>query len=201
MDKLPAAWKEGLPGDMGISIPYGYPRAFTYNPKVEQLDSPLRLPGVGLGARVRSPLRPDVWWRQHSIRGIAVWANYSRQRIEPGRQRRPQGHALLSSPLWPNAWPRISASMARFGAKVRKRLEPFYPLANPDENVSAYLWARTVYALPLARSFPCRRCGGCKKVRSSRSTVDCRRQCGAVPLSNRDRKIRASQRPLLNKEL
>ena len=39
MAKLPSAWKEGLPSDMGINIPYGYPRAFTYNPSEEQLET------------------------------------------------------------------------------------------------------------------------------------------------------------------
>ena len=37
--KLPKEWKDGLPNDMGVSIPYGYPRAFTYNPNSEQLET------------------------------------------------------------------------------------------------------------------------------------------------------------------
>ena len=36
--QLPDAWKKGLPSDMGVSIPYGYARAFTYNPSEEQLE-------------------------------------------------------------------------------------------------------------------------------------------------------------------
>ncbi len=37
--KLPKEWRDGLPNDMGVSIPYGYPRAFKYNPNSEQLET------------------------------------------------------------------------------------------------------------------------------------------------------------------
>ena len=37
--QLPKEWKEGLPNDMGINIPYGCPRAFMYNPSHEQLET------------------------------------------------------------------------------------------------------------------------------------------------------------------
>lgn len=37
--KLPKEWKEGLPNDMGVSIPYGYKRAFTYTPNEDQLET------------------------------------------------------------------------------------------------------------------------------------------------------------------
>jgi putative DNA methylase len=44
--------------------------------------------------------------------------------------------------------PSLADDIRKYGKiwcdKIRERLEPFYPLASPDENIFAYLWARTV---------------------------------------------------------
>jgi hypothetical protein len=53
--RLPAMWREGLPGDMGVSIPYGYPRAFTYNPSSKRCTNCSS--GHGEPARSRSAIR------------------------------------------------------------------------------------------------------------------------------------------------
>ncbi len=142
--KLPKEWKEGLPNDMGINIPYGYPRAFTYNPKEGQLEMLYELLEWTWGTREIAfcdPMSGGGSIPFEALRfGLTVHAN----------ELNPVASVVLKATLDYPA--RFGCSLAddirKYGKiwcdKVRERLEPFYPLATEDENIFCYVWARTV---------------------------------------------------------
>lgn len=142
--KLPAAWREGLPGDMGISIPYGYPRAFTYNPSEEQLETLYDFFEWTWGTREITfcdPMSGGGSIPFEALRfGLTVHAN----------ELNPVASVILKATLdYPARFgPSLADDIRKYGKiwceKVRERLESFYPLASPDEKIFAYLWARTV---------------------------------------------------------
>ena len=148
--KLPKEWKEGLPNDMGVSIPYGYPRAFTYNPSEEQLETLYDLLEWTWGTREITfcdPMSGGGSIPFEALRfGLTVHAN----------ELNPVASVILKATLdYPARFgPSLADDIRKYGKiwcdKVRERLEPFYPLASKDENIFCYVWARTV-ACPIDR--------------------------------------------------
>jgi adenine-specific DNA methylase len=142
--QLPDEWKKGLPSDMGVSIPYGYPRAFTYNPKEEQLETLYELLEWTWGTREITfcdPMAGGGTIPFEAIRfGLTVHAN----------ELNPVASVILKATLdYPARFgPSLAEDIRKYGKiwseKVHERLEAFYPLTTKDENVFAYLWARTV---------------------------------------------------------
>ncbi len=141
---LPKEWKEGLPNDMGVSIPYGYPRAFTYNPNDDQLRTLYDLLEWTWGTREITfcdPMSGGGSIPFEALRiGLTVHAN----------ELNPVASVILKATLEYPA--RFGSSLAedivRYGRMwcdlVRQRLEPFFPLTNKDETIFCYVWARTV---------------------------------------------------------
>ena len=144
ISRLPDDWKHGLPSDMSVSIPYGYSRAFTRNPSEEHLEILYDLIDWTWGTRQITFCDPMAGGGSipfEALRfGLTVHAN----------ELNPVASVVLRATLeYPARFglPLVD-ELRKYGdiwcAKVRERLEPFYPLANPAENVSAFLWARTV---------------------------------------------------------
>jgi len=144
MGQIPNEWKEGLPNDMGVSIPYGYPRAFTYNPSEEQLGTLYELLEWTWGTRditFCDPMAGGGSIPFEALRfGLTVHAN----------ELNPVASVILKATLdYPARFgPSLADDIRKYGKiwcdKVRERLQPFYPIACKDENIFAYLWARTV---------------------------------------------------------
>lgn len=142
--KLPKEWKEGLPNDMGVSIPYGYPRAFTYNPNDDQLRTLYDLFEWTWGTQeitFSDPMAGGGSIPFESLRyGLTVYAN----------ELNPVASVILKATLdYPARFDRPLADEIRncgrtWCSRVRERLERFYPISEPTENVFAYVWARTV---------------------------------------------------------
>jgi len=124
--------------------PYGYPRAFTYNPSEEQLDTLYELLEWTWGTREISFCDPMAGGGSipfEALRfGLTVHAN----------ELNPVASVILKATLdYPARFgPSLADDIRKYGKiwceKVRRRLEPFYPLARSDENIFCYLWARTV---------------------------------------------------------
>ena len=144
IQRLPAEWIAGLPNDMGVSIPFGYPRAFTSKPNEQQLDVIYDLLEWTWGTREISFCDPMAGGGSipfEAMRcGLSVHAN----------ELNPVASVILKATL---DYPvRFGTSLVddirKYGktwsARVRKRLEPFFPTTHPDENIFAYIWAMTV---------------------------------------------------------
>jgi putative DNA methylase len=142
--KLPKEWKEGLPNDMRVSIPYGYPRAFTHNPSEEQLETLYDLLEWTWGTREITfcdPMSGGGSIPFEALRfGLTVHAN----------ELNPVASVILKATLdYPARFGQLlSDDIRKYGRiwcdKIRAKLEPFFPLAEPDENIFCYVWARTV---------------------------------------------------------
>lgn len=142
--KLPTEWTRTLPRDMGINIPYGYPRAFLYNPKAEQLETLYDLLEWTWGTReIRfcDPMAGGGSIPYEALRfGLTVHAN----------ELNAVASVILKSTLdYPTRFGQsLTEDIRKYGKlwcdKVRQRIESFYPLASKDENVFCYVWARTV---------------------------------------------------------
>lgn len=142
--KLPKEWKDGLPNDMGISIPYGYKRAFTYNPNEEQLETLYNLIEWTWGTREISfcdPMSGGGSIPFEALRfGLTVHAN----------ELNPVASVVLKATLDYPA--RFGSSIAddvhKYGEiwakSVRTSLERFFPLKDPRDNIFCYVWARTI---------------------------------------------------------
>jgi len=154
ISKLPKEWTEGLPGDMGISIPYGYPRAFTQNPNEEQLKMLYDLLEWTWGTKEITfcdPMSGGGSIPFEALRfGLTVHAN----------ELNPVASVILKATLdYPARFgPSLADDIRRYGKtwcdKVREKLEPFYPLASKDENIFCYVWARTVPCPTTGKSVP-----------------------------------------------
>jgi len=144
MAKLPQAWTEDLPNDMRVSIPYGYPRAFTRNPGKHQLEMLYDLLEWTWGTREITfcdPMSGGGSIPFEALRfGLTVHAN----------ELNPVASIILKATLdYPARFgPDLAKDIRKYGdiwcEKVRERLEPFYSLACPEENIFCYVWARTV---------------------------------------------------------
>lgn len=141
---LPKEWRDGLPTDMSTSIPYGYRRAFTVNPTEDQLRVLYDLLEWTWGTREITFCDPMAGGGSipfEALRyGLTVHAN----------ELNPVASVILKATLdYPARFgPSLVEDIRKYGEmwceNVRKRLEPFYPLADERENIFAYLWARTV---------------------------------------------------------
>jgi len=142
--RLPKEWTEALPGDMGVSIPYGYPRAFTFNPNEQQLGTLYDFFEWTWGTKditFCDPMSGGGSIPFEALRfGLTVHAN----------ELNPVASVILKATLDYPA--RFGSSLVedirKYGKiwsdKVREQLEPFYPLASKSENIFCYVWARTV---------------------------------------------------------
>ena len=143
--KLPKDWREGLPNNMGINIPYGYPRAFMYNPKEEQLETLYDLLEWTWGKREITfcdPMSGGGSIPFEALRfGLTVHAN----------ELNPVAAVILKATLdYPARFGKsMTDDIQKYGKiwcnKVRQRLEPYFPLATTDENIFCYVWARTSF--------------------------------------------------------
>jgi len=141
---LPTDWTQKLPNDMGVSIPYGYPRAFTVNPTEEQLSLLYDLLEWTWGTREITfcdPMSGGGSIPFEALRyGLTVHAN----------ELNPVASVILKATLdYPARFgPSLVEDIRKYGRawceRVRQRLDPFFPLASPNENIFCYLWARTV---------------------------------------------------------
>jgi len=142
--KMPREWTERLPEDIGISVPYGYPRAFTTNPSSEQLSILYDLIEWTLGTREITFSDPMSGGGsipfEASRYGLAVHAN----------ELNPVASVILKGTLdYPARFgPSLMEDIRKYGKmwcdRVKEKLEPYFPLASPNENIFAFLWARTV---------------------------------------------------------
>ena len=124
--------------------PYGYGRAFTVNPNEEQLVTLYDLLEWTWGTREITfcdPMAGGGSMPFEALRfGLTVHAN----------ELNPVASVILKATLdYPARFgPSLVEDIRKYGniwvERVRQRLEPFYPLADPNENIFAYLWARTV---------------------------------------------------------
>ena len=165
--KLPKEWKTGLPIDMGINIPYGYSRAFQYNPSAEQLESLYDLLDWTWGTReIRfcDPMSGGGSIPFEALRfGLTVHAN----------ELNPVASVILKATLdYPARFGLpLSEDIRKYGKLwcegVRKQLECFYPLATNDENIFCYVWARTVACPSTGKPVPLSPTWWLKKVKDS----------------------------------
>ena len=135
---------KGLPNDMSVSIPFGYKRAFTVNPDEDQLRVLYDLLEWTWGTREITFCDPMAGGGSipfEALRyGMTVYAN----------ELNPVASVILKATLdYPARFgPSLADDIRKYGKlwaeRVRERLEPFYPLAEPDEKIFAYIWARTV---------------------------------------------------------
>ncbi len=124
--------------------PYGYARAFTINPNEEQLEQLYDLLEWTWGTREITfcdPMSGGGSIPFEALRyGLTVHAN----------ELNPVAGVILKATLdYPARFgPSLVEDIRKYGRlwsdRVRKRLEPFFPLASPEENIFAYIWARTV---------------------------------------------------------
>lgn len=136
-------WAAKLNKKLGVN-PYGYPRAFTVNPSEEQLEVLYGLLEWTWGTREITFCDPMAGGGSipfEALRyGLTVHAN----------ELNPVASVILKATLdYPVRFgPSLAEDIRKYGQiwcrRVRERLEPFYPLSKPDENIFAYLWARTV---------------------------------------------------------
>jgi putative DNA methylase len=134
--------------------PYGYPRAFTYNPSEEQLEQLYDLLEWTWGTREITFCDPMAGGGSipfEALRyGLTVHAN----------ELNPVASVILKATLdYPARFGHsLVEDVRKYGRiwceKVRACLEPFFPLAEPDENIFAYLWARTVACPETGKSVP-----------------------------------------------
>jgi adenine-specific DNA methylase len=142
--KLPETWIERLPNDMGVNIPFGYPRAFTYNPSKEQLDTLYELLEWAWGTREITfcdPMSGGGSIPFEALRfGLTVYAN----------ELNPVASVVLKATLdFPARFgPSLADDIRKYGKvwcdKVRQRLTPYFPLVSDHETIFCYVWARTV---------------------------------------------------------
>jgi len=124
--------------------PYGYARAFTVSPSEEHLEVLYDLLAWTWGAREVSfcdPMSGGGSIPFEAMRyGLTVYAN----------ELNPVASVILKATLeYPARFgSSLTNDIRRYGRiwcdKIRQRLEPFYPLSESQENIFAYLWARTV---------------------------------------------------------
>ena len=165
--KLPAAWKEGLPSDMGVNIPYGYKRAFTFNPKEEQLETLHELFEWTWGTREITfcdPMSGGGSIPFEALRfGLTVHANELNSVASVILK------ATLDYPI--RFGTGLAEEIQKYGKiwceKVRKQLEPYYPLEKPHENIFCYIWARTVTCPATGKPVPLAPNWWLKKVKDS----------------------------------
>jgi putative DNA methylase len=133
--------------DQGIKLkthPYGYPRAFTINPSLELVAELYDLLEWTWGTRditFCDPMSGGGSIPFEALRyGLTVHAN----------ELNPVASVILKATLdYPARFgPSLVTDIRKYGdlwAKhVRERLEPFFPLADPADNIFCYVWARTV---------------------------------------------------------
>jgi putative DNA methylase len=133
--------------DQGIKLkvhPYGYQRAFTINPSQEQLEELYDLLEWTWGTRditFCDPMAGGGSIPFEALRyGLTVHAN----------ELNPVASVILKATLdYPARFgPSLAADIRKYGdlwaKKVRERLEPFFPLKDPAENIFCYVWARTI---------------------------------------------------------
>jgi adenine-specific DNA methylase len=124
--------------------PYGYPRAFTANPSIEQLDQLYDLLEWTWGTRrVRfcDPMAGGGSIPFEAVRyGLLVSAN----------ELNPVASIILKATVeYPaTLGDEIAGKIDRYGRmlaeRVAQRLTPFFPTVDAQEQVFAYLWARTI---------------------------------------------------------
>jgi putative DNA methylase len=137
------AWAKKI-GKQLDSNPYGYPRAFTVNPSEEELKvfSDLLIWTWGEdGIRFSDPMAGGGSIPFEALRyGLSVHVN----------ELNPVASVILKATLdFPARFGRsLVDDLRRYGRiwceKISRRLNSFYPLSGPDENIFAYIWARTV---------------------------------------------------------
>ena len=124
--------------------PYGYARAFTINPNEEQLEQLYDLLEWTWGRREITfcdPMSGGGSIPFEALRyGLTVHAN----------ELNPVASVILKATLdYPARFgPSVVQDLRKYGRllaeSVRKRLEGYFPLSEPNENVFAYIWARTI---------------------------------------------------------
>jgi adenine-specific DNA methylase len=124
--------------------PYGYARAFTINPSEKQLEQLYDLLEWIWGTREITFCDPMAGGGSipfEALRyGLTVHAN----------ELNPVASVILKATLDHPArlGPSLVEDIKKYGKlwcdRVRERLEPYFPLRRPDENIFCYLWARTV---------------------------------------------------------
>jgi len=124
--------------------PYGYARAFTINPSEEQLEQLYDLLEWTWGTREITFCDPMAGGGSipfEALRyGLTVHAN----------ELNPVASVILKATLdYPARFgPSLIEQIRKFGKvwceRVRKRLEPYFPIAHADENIFAFIWTRTV---------------------------------------------------------
>ena len=134
--------------------PYGYARAFTINPSEEQLEQLYDLLEWTWGTREITFCDPMAGGGSipfEALRyGLTVYAN----------ELNPVASVILKATLdYPARFgPSLVEDIKKYGRiwceRVRARLESFFPLATPDENIFAYLWARVVSCPETGKSVP-----------------------------------------------
>lgn len=125
------------------SNPYGYPRAFTYNPNEEELKTLLHLLELIWNTRnltVCDPMAGGGSIPFEALRyGFTIFAN----------ELNPVASVILKATLdYPARFgPELAEEIEKWGAIMAKRIEDrlvdFYP-TQPNERIFAYCWARTV---------------------------------------------------------
>ena len=124
--------------------PYGYARAFTNNPSEEQLEQLYDLLEWNWGTpeiTFCDPMSGGGSIPFEALRyGLTVHAN----------ELNPVASVILKATLdYPARFgPSLVEEIRTYGRlwceRVRQRLESFFPLASVNENIFAYIWARTV---------------------------------------------------------
>ena len=124
--------------------PYGYPRAFTINPNEEQLEQLYDLLEWTWGTREITFCDPMAGGGSIPFEALRYGLTVRSNELNP------VASVILKATLdYPARFgPSLADDIRKYGRlwcdRVRERLEPFFPLASPAENVFAYIWARTV---------------------------------------------------------
>jgi adenine-specific DNA methylase len=134
--------------------PYGYARAFTINPSEGHLEQLYDLLEWTWGSRditFCDPMSGGGSIPFEALRyGLTVHAN----------ELNPVASVILKATLdYPARFgPSLVDDIRKYGKvwadRVRDRLEPYFPLARPDENIFCYLWARTVACRETGKPVP-----------------------------------------------
>ena len=134
--------------------PYGYARAFSVNPDADHLDLLYDLLEWTWGTREITfcdPMSGGGSIPFEAMRyGLTVHAN----------ELNPVASVILKATLdYPARFGRsLVEDVRKYGRlwceRVRERLDPYFPLNSPDENIFAYLWARTVSCPETGKAVP-----------------------------------------------
>ena len=124
--------------------PYGYARAFTTNPSEEQLEQLYDLLEWTWGTREITFCDPMAGGGSIPFEALRYGFTVHANELNPVASVVLRATLDFPARFGPSLVEEIQKCARIWCETIRERLEPFFILANPEENVFAYIWARTI---------------------------------------------------------